>query len=313
MDPKKYIKNDPLSGKKPEDKQAAENVDPRAMARRFGIAGDVLYETINNYNQAPCEKVIKGSTDACIVMGRDRTGNLLQGRGMKGEAKASSMDIVVGRYSGCVPETNGFYEVIPLDPSFQKDAARMYISQKTDIDESFGIAKGRVGNFENRSGIALKADGIRLLAREGIKLVTRVDEFNSKSIKPANYGIDLIALNDDKDLQPIPKGDNLVSAFNALVKHVSDLNKIVTGFLLYQMQLNKTIAQHTHKSPFAGKHTEQSQVLQLIKGPYIMKELQGKVDTSLKTNREELQEFKRLFLENSDDNRYINSKHNNTN
>ena len=308
----KYIKNNPLSGKKPEEKTAAENVDPRAMARRLGIAGDVLYESINKYIQAPCEKVIKGSTDAYIVMGRDRTGNLLQGRGMKGEAKASSIDIVVGRYSGAVSETNGFNEDIPLDPSFQKDAARMYISQKTDIDESFGIAKGRVGNFENRSGIALKADGIRLLAREGIKLVTRVDEFNSKAIMPANCGIDLIALNDDTDLQPIPKGANLVSAFNALVKHVSDLNKVVTGFLTYQMQLNETISQHTHKSPFDGKYTNQSEILQLIKGPYIMKELQGKVDTSLETNRKELQEFKRMFLVD-DGPRYINSKHNNTN
>ena len=313
MDPKKYIKNDPLSGKKPEDKQAAENLDPRAMARRLGIAGDVLYEAINNYNQAPCEKVIKGSTDAYIVLGRDRTGNLLQGHGMNAKANASSIDIVVGRYSGAVPETNGSNERIPVDPSFQKDAARMYISQKTDIDESFGIAKGRVGNFENRSGIALKADGIRLLAREGIKLVTRVDELNSKTIKPANYGIDLIALNDDKDLQPIPKGDNLVAAFNALVKHVSDLNKIVTGFLNYQMQLNKTIAQHTHESPFAGYFTHQSELLELIKGPYIMKELQGKVDTSLEVNRKELQEFKTKFLENNNDNLYINSKHNNTN
>jgi hypothetical protein len=308
----KYIKNNPLSGKKPEERQAAENLDPRSMSRRLGIAGDVLYESINKYNQAPCEKVIKGTTDAYIVLGRDRTGNLLEGRGMQGEARASSIDVVVGRYSGMVPETNGFNEDVPLNPSFKKDAARIYISQKTDLDESFGIAKGKVGNAVNRSGLAMKADGIRLLAREGIKLVTRVDELNSKGIKPTNYGIDLIALNDDTDLQPIPKGSNLVNAFNALVKHVSDLNKVVTGFLTYQMQMNEAIAEHQHQSPFDGALTNQSISLQLTKGPYIMKELQGKIDTSLETNRKELQEFKRIFLVD-DGPVYINSKHNNTN
>ena len=32
-------------------------------------------------------------------------------------------------------------------------------------------------------------------------------------------GIDLIANNDDTDLQPLVKGDNLVQAFNKLVDH----------------------------------------------------------------------------------------------
>ena len=51
-----------------------------------------------------------------------------------------------------------------------------------------------------RSGIALKADGVRLIGREGIKLVTGVDSINSQggTIEYAK-GIDLIAGNDDSN------------------------------------------------------------------------------------------------------------------
>tara|TARA_R110002020_G_scaffold11079_3_gene42119 strand:- start:2992 stop:3918 length:927 start_codon:yes stop_codon:yes gene_type:complete len=306
-----YIKNSPLSGKNLKERNKFKNLDIKAVSDSLGVAGQDLFESMPQYNQAPCEKVIKGKSDSYIVLGRDRAGNLLQGRGMQGEAKASSIDIVVGRYSGAVPETTPLGDYRYLDPNFQKDSARIYISQKTDIDKNFKIARGKVGNFENRSGIALKADGIRLLAREGIKLVTNIDKFNSKGIEPTNVGIDLIALNDDSDLQPLPKGDNLASALDKLTKHVSDLNKLVTGFLLYQMKMNLAVSKHVHVSPFGGILTSPSQRL-TIEGPSIMKDMQSNIDESLGTNRKELEEFKLNFLTKGQK-RYINSKYNSTN
>lgn len=306
-----YIKNDPLSGKNLKERNKFKNLDIRSVSDSLGVAGQDLFESSPAYNQAPCEKVIKGKSDSYIVLGRDRTGNLLQGRGMKGEAKASSIDIVVGRYSGAVPETTQTGEYRFLDPNFQRDSARIYISQKTDVDNSFKIAAGKVGNYDNRSAIAIKADGIRLLAREGIKLVTNIDTVNSKGIETTHTGIDLIALNDDSDLQPIPKGNNLVSALNKLTKHVTDLNKLVTGFLLYQMKMNSAVSNHVHVSPFGGILTSPSEKL-IIDGPSIMKDLQSNIDKSLDVNRKELEQFKLNFLTKGQK-KYVNSKYNNTN
>ena len=306
-----YIKNNPLAGKNLQERKKFENLATKAVSDSLGVGGQDLFESMPQYNQAPCEKVHKGKSDSYIVLGRDRSGNLLQGRGMQGEAKAASIDIVVGRYSGAVPETTALGDYRFLDPNFQIDSARIYISQKTDIDKNFKISRGKVGNFENRSGITLKADGIRLLAREGIKLVTNIDKINSKGIEPTNVGIDLIALNDDSDLQPLPKGDNLASALDKLTKHVSDLNKLVTGFLLYQMKMNLSVSKHVHHSPFGGILTSPSQRL-TVDGPSIMKDMQSNIDESLSTNRKELEEFKLNFLTKGQK-RYINSKYNSTN
>lgn len=61
-----------------------------------------------------------------------------------------------------------------VDNSFQTDAARIYISQLTDIDANFGIDPGKTGYMKERSGIGIKADGVRVIGREGIKLITGV-------------------------------------------------------------------------------------------------------------------------------------------
>ena len=53
------------------------------------------------------------------------------------------------------------------------DAARIYISQRADIDDYFDICDGFVGRSYSDSAIAMKADSIRVLARKGIKLVTQ--------------------------------------------------------------------------------------------------------------------------------------------
>ena len=50
------------------------------------------------------------------------------------------------------------------------DAARIYISQRADIDEYFDIADGSVGHHRS-SAIAVKADSVRILQKR-IKLVT---------------------------------------------------------------------------------------------------------------------------------------------
>ena len=102
------------------------------------------------------------------------------------------------------------------------------------------MAEGKVGNSKTKSAIALKADAVRIVARDGIKLVTRTDAINSQGGQIAEaVGIDLLATNNDEDLQPLVKGGNLKEALEKLVTHVDKLNGIVDSLLMYQIAFNE--------------------------------------------------------------------------
>ena len=47
-----------------------------------------------------------------------------------------------------------------VDPDFEIDAARVYISQKTDVDKNFKLPNGSMGSSEAKSSVALKADRV---------------------------------------------------------------------------------------------------------------------------------------------------------
>ena len=135
-----------------------------------------------------------------------------------------------------------------VDNNFSKDAARIYISQKTDIDDNFNLREGKnedgsilgTPNSVAKSGIGIKADAVRIMSREGIKLVTRADNKNSAgdSIEGDYYGIDLVAGNFPDGLQPIVKGDNMVECLRRLQKHIEKLDGILKGFMHMQNKLN---------------------------------------------------------------------------
>jgi len=220
-----------------------------------GIAGSRVLEPSPEYNKADNETIIKGKSDAKIIFGRDRPGSKISGLGH--EHKASRIDIVVGYSSaknvGSVDESG---EPIIVDPSFKDDAARIYLSQKANIDDYNGLASGKVGMSRAKSAIGMKADAVRIIAREGIKLVTKTEATNSHggTIEKVG-GIDLIAGNDDSDLQPLVKGDNMVRVVEDLYAKIGKLNGIVDGILLEQMQMNTAITAHVHNVipiPFKG-------------------------------------------------------------
>jgi len=311
-----YIKNinfDPIKGMEPEKASTWKNIDLSRVPHQIGVGGTDLYETLIPFNSVACEKVIKGKNDSYIVLGRDRFGNEYEGKGMMGEPRCSMIDMVVGRQRGEVPELNKEGQYSNLDPDFFTDAARIYISQRTDVDGYFNLPPGKsVPNFTDRSAIALKADGIRVIGREGIKLVTGGDEENSLGMSYGNYGIDLIALNDGSDIQPIPKGENLRNSLKRLSYHVRDLNKIVKSFLTYQMKFNAVVQSHTHVSPFWGDDTSPSMQLEILDGPTITKDLELKVNEDLNKNMKNIVSHQLTYLEKSGK-RYILSKYNNTN
>ena len=218
-----------------------------------GINGNVLYEPVPFFNKAPCEMTIEGQNNATIVLGRDRPADTLSGYGGVGHTQAGAIDIVVGRMGHKPKMYDQDDEKWFTDPDFVKDSARIYISQKTDVDENFNLVTGEVGNAKVKSAIALKADGVRLIAREGIKLITSVDETNAQGgLNVAAVGIDLIAGNDDSQLQPLVKGENASKALRALADKIQDLIGIVSTFANAQSTLNGIAQSHIHTGNGAG-------------------------------------------------------------
>tara|TARA_R110000744_G_scaffold29997_4_gene71234 strand:- start:5207 stop:6115 length:909 start_codon:yes stop_codon:yes gene_type:complete len=229
------------------------------IPEKNGVNGRAMFEPIPKYLSSPCEHVIhKGNS--WIVLGRDRPGVRSSGYAGDGHTQASSIDIVVGRGAPSPPHQ------MDLDPSFSNDAARIYISQKTDIDDNFRI-RGRNRSVA-KSGIGIKADAVRIIGTEGIKLVTRTTSTNSRGAgaSPSGVefsgspgaGIDIIALNDEEGLQPMVKGKNLVDAFSALEERINALSALVLNFLQAQASFNGSITTHTHVSIPVGGPTAPS-------------------------------------------------------
>jgi len=228
--------------------------------------------------------------DSYIILGRDREHVPTSGYGGRGESNSYSIDLVVGRAAGNIKVVNKLDKIsrsrteepLFVDPDFKYDAARIHISQKSDVDEYFNLTSpvglGSVGNETNQSSIAMKADAVRIMSRNGMKLVAHVDENDSKCFKTTRRkGIDLISLpfidkgrqspdSDDgfdidipgmdepvdkrNNMQPIPKGDNLREALRDVARQLDTVTGLFINFVKIQNEYNNALALHTHISPF---------------------------------------------------------------
>jgi hypothetical protein len=189
------------------------NSDGRAVGS--GFFHDPLFEAVPKRINTPSEHVISGRNNTWIVLGRDRPASLGSGYGATGINNAGAIDICVGMMAG---SKTGAQQISNVHPNMASDAARIYISAKTDIDENFGLADGKQqklkeGSTKGKSGIGIKADGVRIVARaNGIKLITGKGNFNNTGangevdstgniLVPNDLGaIELIAGNDTTDI-----------------------------------------------------------------------------------------------------------------
>ncbi|MDB4335857.1 hypothetical protein N9989_00130 [bacterium] len=232
---------------------------------RKGIAGDHMAEPVPGFKPCKGDQIISNNNNASIVLTRDRNSVLTSGYGGKGNSQAAAIDIVCGRMSPTPRAVDDKDSPIQVSPMFVPveteygtlvDAARMYISQKSDIDSYFNIVEGTIGNSEARSAVGIKADSVRLVANEGIKLVTKTDKINSQGgrIKKIR-GVDIIANNDDKNLQPMTLGDNTAECISDLANIVDSLVGALQTTINNVAQLDVALATHVHPSPFFGAPT----------------------------------------------------------
>ena len=244
----------------PQKLQAYINAPTRFKFSRSGIAGNPSIEPVPLYKELKTDRVLSNERNAWVVLGTDRPGASVTGYGGKGHTQCGAIDLVVGRRGAYVRESDDDGGVIKVNPDFKLDAARIYISQKSDIDEYFELPDGNVGNTIAGSAVAVKGDEVRIIARGGIKLVTHQDARNARGERNDKIkGIDLIAGGgQDPDCQPLVKGTNLKDALEELGSQIEDLREILYSFLKYQRSMNEKLASHTHKSPFYGQSTSPS-------------------------------------------------------
>ena len=208
-----------------------------------------LYNTTVNeprvvFSPAPNNTLLTDNTlNLGIVVGTDRPSHLASGYGGKGAQGSNTIDLVVGRMSSNKKLPDGTITT----NSFSGDAARIYISQLTDIDLNFGIEPGQAGDIRGRSAIGIKADAVRMIGREGVKIVSGRSfafkghgpkgETNSRGgkISQPTPQIELIAGNTKSEssllglgpeirrLQGIAKGENVRDCFRDLSDMIDEL------------------------------------------------------------------------------------------
>jgi len=147
--------------------------DPVGMRKRIqethtlGVANTTLSEPRPDYFFTPDsdEKHMGGKANTHIIFGRDQPNNAWSGHGGSGHTQAGSIALIAGMSPHVKDETL-------VNKNAIDDSAMLYISQKTDVDTNFGLAEGEIGNISNRSAIAIKADGVRIIGQEGVKITT---------------------------------------------------------------------------------------------------------------------------------------------
>lgn len=241
-----------------------------------GVGGQMRMQAKITFNKLECEELVARGKDnnAFIIIGNDRQTHRFSGYGGAGHTQCDMIDIVAGMGGSSPKETEPYYDeklkqTVPktkkYDPDFFLDAARIYISQKTDIDRNFGLRQHKnVAPFESKpndpgptgakSAIGLKADNIRIISRETLDLVTGTDAGNSQKgdLSAEKTGINIIANNNFETLQPMVLGDNLQLAIDGLATKVEAVANVLYDFSKYQMALNSVLATHEHPSGFFG-------------------------------------------------------------
>lgn len=251
--------------------------DQEALARskrtgkRQGIAQKEILEALPEYKKSMTETVFQGSNNSFIVLGRDRPGNMYSGYGGRGATGAGRIDLIAGLSSSDIEDGRS------ENPNFALDAARIYVSQMADIDRYMGLAETPRQAPPGRSTVGIKADTVRLHAREDIKIVTgraRFEGLGRDGEKLSNGGknetpgtISLIAgnyteeeegmfmnflnplqkaKNTRRKLQPVPKGDNLASCLEDILNAIGRLSALVGDNTSMIQKMDLALASHTH-------------------------------------------------------------------
>jgi len=246
----------------------AEGAEEKAIGRRAdgkspetqGTAGSFYAGDVPIFDQTDEEMVNFNCSpewhgNSWIVYGRDRSASRLTGALKNARSKSSMIDLVVGR----MPWEDEPSKSI-VSPNFKGDAARIYISQNANIDKYFEleIVKAGIPNSKHMSAIGIKADAVRIIGRTGIKLTTRTERKTStmgdgdKISEQGSAGIELIALNDNSNVQPMVLGTNLVDCLKDLKQLIVRTQSQVVKNIQTNINFKRAYNKHAHLTAAPG-------------------------------------------------------------
>jgi len=185
-------------------------------------------EKIPAFDDAPCEKVISGNHNAFVVLGRDRHASWASGHGGHGMLQCGMIDLVAGRGQLVIANNKKENPKNPLEgvgfvgPMFHSDAARVYITQKAeDIDMYFSLSQSGGPTSINKSAVAAKADQIRIIGREKVRIYCGRGKFEGfeKGVGETNClgerlrGQVIELQVGDQEMHPMVLGNKLIEYF----------------------------------------------------------------------------------------------------
>jgi len=223
-----------------------------------------VLEKVPLFDKAPCEHVYRGSHNSEIVLGRDRHESWASGAGGHGLLQSGMIDLVAGRGQLVMAANQKNNAPNPLEgveltgPMFHADAARVYITQKSeDIDQYFGLKPSRGPSPEMKSAIATKADHIRVIGREKIKIYCGqgnfegfepgIGETNSIGQRLSNQVIELQV--GSLESHPMVLGNNLVKYLKKQNENQRKLQKALFNIQLNLTAINTALAVLTAGAP----------------------------------------------------------------
>lgn len=210
-------------------------------------------EVIPEFEKAPCESKYEGLNNSFIILGRDRNATFGSGCGGLGKVQAGMIDLVAGRGQLVIQQNINKNKKDPLEgvgfvgPMFHSDAARVYLTQKCiDIDRYFGLVPSKGRTSEYKSAVALKADHIRVIGREKVRIYCGAGDF--KGFQPGIGETNCLGQSLDggvielqvgkQELHPMVLGDKLVDYFKLLNKKQKKINQMINTIALNVAVLN---------------------------------------------------------------------------
>ena len=217
----------------------------------LGIRGDSLLEAVCYPEKAKSEVRFFGPNNHMISLIRDTPRD--HGSGYGAQTGAGSIELVAGFSSANPSRTltanpqGGRPDSVTVVRNFKDDASRLLISQKTDVDDNFELVQGNIGFVRAKSAISMKSDSLRLIGREGIKIITGGDLKNSAGSDIRSVPrINIIGGNDDTDLQPVAKADTLNLTLQDIFDQIDKLNSVLDTFMTAQLEFNTAVMTHDH-------------------------------------------------------------------
>jgi hypothetical protein len=235
---------------------------------------EVPTEREPTYEQAQAEIVLplarKRGMNSRIILGKDRLSTFSSGYGGKGTPASNAIDLVVGLGSSYRDKGLSLDQDTVVGKNPFTDAARIYISQRTDLDTAFGITEGTKFAIDKPqrssgggvSGIGIKADTVLVVGRRNVKIKAGKSDAVSlgkdgetdahgRKIDTADNKIELIGAQ-GLELEPMVLGNKLASALEKMNASINKNNLSIQKMILEIMQLRLMLILHIHGDPLTG-------------------------------------------------------------